>query len=61
MGHIRDAGFVDIELQRQPAGEMFDLATDDPVIGAAIAEYGIERAREIAGTVFSYTIQARKP
>lgn len=61
VGHIRDAGFVDIELQRRPAGELFDFATDDPVISAAIAEFGVERARELASTVFSYTIQATKP
>ena len=61
VGHIRDAGFVGIELQRRPAGEILDLATDDPVIGAAIAEFGLERAREVAATVFSYTIQATKP
>ncbi len=61
VGHIRDAGFVDIELQRRPAGEIFDFETNDPVISAAIAEFGIERAREVAGTIFSYTIQARKP
>ncbi|MGB5257937.1 MAG: arsenite methyltransferase [Woeseiaceae bacterium] len=61
VGHIRDAGFVDIALQRRPAGEIFDLATDDPVISAAIAEFGVERARALAGTIFSYTIQATKP
>jgi len=61
VGHIRDAGFVAIELQRRPAGEIFDFATDDPVISAAIAEFGVERAKEVAGTVFSYTIQATKP
>ena len=61
VGHIREAGFVDIELQRRPAGEIFDLATDDPVISTAIAEFGVERAKEVAGTIFSYTIQARKP
>jgi len=61
VGHIRDAGFVAIELQRRPAGELFDFATDDPVIGAAIAEFGVERAKEVAGTIFSYTIQATKP
>ncbi|MDH3338651.1 MAG: arsenite methyltransferase [Gammaproteobacteria bacterium] len=61
VGHIRDAGFVDIELQRRLAGEIFDFATDDPVISAAIAEFGVERAKQIAETVFSYTIQATKP
>ena len=61
VGHIRDAGFVDIEVQRRPAGEIFDFATDDPVISAAIAEFGVERAKEVAGTIFSYTIQATKP
>ncbi len=61
VGYIRDAGFVDIELQRRPVGELFDLDTDDPVIGAAIAEFGVERAREVAETIFSYTIQAKKP
>ncbi|MGB5469188.1 MAG: arsenite methyltransferase [Woeseiaceae bacterium] len=61
VGHMRDAGFVDIELQRRPAAEIFDFATDDPVISAAIAEFGVERAVELARTVFSYTIQARKP
>ena len=61
LGHIRNAGFVDIEFLRQPVGEMFDLVTDDPIISAAIAEFGVERARAVAATVFSYTIQARKP
>jgi SAM-dependent methyltransferase len=61
LGHIRDAGFEDIELQRRPAGEVFDFGTDDPVISAAIAEFGVERTRDVAGTIFSYTIQARKP
>ena len=61
VGYIRDAGFVDIELQRRPVGEMFDFATDDPVISATIADFGVERAREIARTVFSYTIAATKP
>ncbi len=61
VGHIRDAGFVDIELERRPAGEILESATDDPVIGAVIAEYGVERARKIGDTVFSYTIQATKP
>jgi SAM-dependent methyltransferase len=61
VGHIRDAGFVDIELQRRPTGEILDLATDDPVISTAIAEFGVERVREVAATIFSYTIQATKP
>jgi len=61
VGHIRDAGFVAIELQRRPAGEIFDFASNDPVISAAIAEFGVERAREVARTIFSYTIQATKP
>ena len=61
VGHIRDAGFVDIELQRRSVEEVFDFATDDPVINAAIEEFGVERAREVAGTIFSYTIQATKP
>ena len=61
VGHIRDAGFADIELDRRPAGEAIDLATDDPVISAAIAKVGVERAKEVAETIFSYDIQARKP
>ena len=61
VGHIRGAGFVDIELQRRPAGEIFDFASDDPVIRTAIAEFGVERTKEVAGTIFSYTIRARKP
>jgi len=61
LGYIRDAGFTDITFRRQTAETMFDFATADPIVGAAIAEYGIERARKIAGTVFSYTIEARKP
>ena len=61
LGHMRDAGFTDIEFTRQPADAMFGLVSADPVVGAAIAEYGIERARKVAGTVFSYTIEATKP
>lgn len=59
--HIRDAGFTDIQLQRRPVGDIFDLVSDDPVISAAITDFGIERAREVAKTIFSYTIQAVKP
>ena len=61
LGHIRDAGFTDIEFRRQTAEAIFDFVTADPVVGAAIAEYGIERARKVAETVFSYTIEATKP
>lgn len=61
VGHIQDAGFKDIQLQRRPAGDMFNLVSSDPVVGAAIKEFGVERAREVAETVFSYTIQATKP
>ena len=53
LGHMRNAGFVAIESQRQPVGEMFDLATADPVVGAAVVQFGIERARKLGGTVFS--------
>ena len=60
LGYIHGAGFADVELTRRPAADMFDLATADPVVGAAIAEFGIDRARKIASTVFSYTIEATK-
>ena len=59
--HIRNAGFTDVEISRQPAGEMFDFVTADPIVGAAIEEFGIERARQVAETIFSYTIEATKP
>ena len=58
---IRDAGFVDIEFERRPVGDIFDFATSDPMLRAAIDAFGQERARKVAETVFSYSIRARKP
>ena len=61
LGYMREAGFVDITFERVPAGNLFDIESNDPMLRAAIDGFGIERAKEIAGTVYSYAIRARKP
>ena len=61
LGYMREAGFVDITFERTPAGDLFDLESNDPMLRAAIEGFGAERAKEIAGTVYSYAIRARKP
>lgn len=61
LGYMRDAGFVDIQFERVPAGNLLDLDTNDPLLRAAIDAFGPERAKEVAGSVFSYSIRARKP
>jgi arsenite methyltransferase len=58
---MRDAGFVDIDFSRVSAGEMFEGAIGDPTMKAAVDAIGIERVREVAQSVFSYKITARKP
>ena len=61
LGYMRDAGFVDIQFERVPAGNLLDLDTNDPMLRAAIDGFGPERAKQVAGTVYSYSIRARKP
>ncbi len=61
LGHLREAGFVDIAFDRKPVGDLFDLDTNDPMLRAAIESFGKERARAISEQVFSYSIRARKP
>ncbi len=58
---MRDAGFVDIEFTRRPAGAILLGDLSDPLVAKTIAAVGVERARAIAETVWSYEISARKP
>lgn len=61
MAAIRDAGFVDVRWSRRPAAELLFGGADDPLVQAAIAAVGIERASAVAETLFGYAIEARKP
>jgi arsenite methyltransferase len=59
-GHIRDAGFENIEYTRKPAAPLLTPNLQDPMWKAAVELIGEERINEIADTVFSYSITAEK-
>lgn len=61
LGYMRDAGFTDIEYTRTPAGPLLTPNLKDPMWQAAMEVIGEERIDELADTVFSYSITARKP
>lgn len=61
LGFMKDAGFTDIEYTRTPAGPLLTPDLKDPMWQAAIKLIGQDRIDEVADTVFSYSITARKP
>lgn len=61
VGAIREAGFVDVELERSSAAAMLESVANDPTVSALIATIGLERVRAAADSVASYRISARKP
>ena len=60
LGYMRDAGFTDIEYTRTPAGPLLTPNLKDPMWQAALEVIGEERINDIADTIFSYSITARK-
>ena len=60
LGHMRAAGFENIEYTRKPAGPLLTPSLQDPMWQAAIEMIGEERLHELADTVFSYSITAEK-
>ncbi len=58
---IVDAGFVDVTFTRSGLGCFLETAIADPTIIGFIEEVGMEEALRVANTVFSYSIEARKP
>ncbi len=60
LGYMRDAGFMDVEFTRKPAAPLLTPNLQDPMWKAAVEMIGQERIDEIADTVFSYSITARK-
>ena len=61
LGHMKAAGFENIEYTRKPAAPLLTPNLQDPMWQAAVELIGEERISEIAGTVFSYSITATKP
>jgi len=61
LGELRSAGFRDIEYTRTPAKSLLTPDLQDPMWKAALELLGAERIDEIADTVFSYSITAKKP
>ncbi len=61
LGYMRDAGFRDIEVSRTPAAPLLTPNLQDPMWKAALELIGEDRIREVADTVFSYSITARRP
>lgn len=61
LGRLEDAGFVDVRFTRRPAAEVFAGQLDDPMVAGIVERIGAERVQALAGTVFSYAIEARKP
>jgi len=60
LGHMRAAGFENIDHTRKPAGPMLTSSLQDPMWKAAVERFGQDRLDELAGTVFSYSITAEK-
>ena len=61
LGALAAAGFTDLKFTRVPAGGMLEASASDPVTRAMLEEFGLDRARALADTVYSYKIEARKP
>ncbi|WP_197089714.1 arsenite methyltransferase [Mycobacterium nebraskense] len=61
LGAIQAAGFRDIHWTRVSAAPLFEANSDDPVVGEIIAKLGADRAAELAQTIWSYKIEARRP
>ena len=59
-GHMRAAGFENIEHTRKPAAPMLTSSLQDPMWKAAVELVGEERIVELADTVFSYAVTAEK-
>jgi len=60
LGHMRAAGFENIEHTRKPAAPMLTSSLQDPMWNAAVELIGEERIRELSDTVFSYSVTAEK-
>jgi arsenite methyltransferase len=60
LGHMRAAGFENIQFTRKPAGPLLTPNLQDPMWKAAVELIGEERINELAETVFSYSITAEK-
>ncbi len=58
---IEAAGFVDLRISRRPAAELIAGLLEDPTLQAALDRFGEERLREVASSVYSYAIEAKKP
>lgn len=61
LGHLEAAGFRDIRWTRTSAAPMLQGVLSDPTLKQAIEAVGLDRARELAQTVWSYRIEATKP
>jgi len=59
-GHMRAAGFENIEHTRKSAGAMLTSTLQDPVWKGAVDLVGEERINELSNTVFSYSITAER-
>jgi len=60
LGHMRAAGFQNIEYTRKPAAPLLTPNLQDPLWKAAVELIGEERINELSDTVFSYSITAEK-
>lgn len=60
LGQMRDAGFENIQYTRKPAGPLLTPSLQDPMWKAAVELIGEERIKQLADTVFSYSITAEK-
>ena len=55
------AGFEEIRWTRTPASMLFDSSSLDPEAQAIAQQVGKDRLDRLAGTVWSYRLEARKP
>ncbi|MBW2529524.1 MAG: arsenite methyltransferase [Deltaproteobacteria bacterium] len=61
LGAIEKAGFVDLSHERRPAADLLAAAADAAELGEMVANIGADRLAAVAASVWSYSIEARKP
>lgn len=61
LGHIRAAGFTDIQVEREPAGSLLESCCGDQTMQQSMQQLDAATFAKVADTIFSYTITATKP
>jgi len=58
---VEAAGFVDLQWSRSPAAPLLQSLVADPLLRPIIEALDPATVAEVAGTIFSYRVEARRP